>query len=62
MWAGPLPTAQEIIASIPAEGTTIHALTDRFKGRVGDRKGFIELVKANSVYGEDKKLRPKPKA
>lgn len=57
----PPPTATEIIASIPSDGTDISALIARFKGRIRDNAGFIALVKANSVYGDDKKLRPKPK-
>ncbi|KZF21191.1 Rap30/74 interaction domain-containing protein [Xylona heveae TC161] len=52
-------TADEIIASIPNEGTTIAALLARFKGRVGDRQRFISLVRAHSRFGPDKLLRPR---
>ncbi|KAI9820383.1 MAG: hypothetical protein M1827_006007 [Pycnora praestabilis] len=52
-------TEDEIIKSIPAQGTTIGELLALFKGRVGDRGRFISLIKANSKYGQDKKLRPK---
>lgn len=54
----------EIVASIPAEGTTIGKLLDIFKGRVGpDRNPFIALVKRNSTFDRvQKKLLPRPAA
>jgi hypothetical protein len=62
---GPIQ-AHEIAAALPASGIAMAALIKLFAGRVGDVKGqqtdkkeFIQLVKENSSYGQDKLLRPK---
>jgi transcription initiation factor TFIIF subunit alpha len=62
--AGPIQP-YEIIAAIPKEGISIGDLMRVFTSRVGslpgqtDKKDFISLVKENSVYGADKRLRQK---
>jgi len=62
--AGPIQP-YEIIAAIPKEGISIGDLMKVFTSRVGslpgqtDKKEFISLVKENSVYGADKRLRQK---
>jgi transcription initiation factor TFIIF subunit alpha len=62
---GPIQ-ADEIAAAIPTEGIKIGDLMKMFSSRVGDKdqqttkKDFINLVKANSAYGADRLLRPKP--
>lgn len=61
---GPIQ-AHEIVAAIPKEGISIGDLMRVFTTRVGsspgqtDKKEFINLVKENSVYGPDKRLRQK---
>jgi transcription initiation factor TFIIF subunit alpha len=56
---------QEIVAALPKEGITISDLMKVFTTRVGslpgqtDKKEFIRLVKENSSYGPDKRLRQK---
>lgn len=63
--AGPIQ-AHEIVAALPADGISIGDLMKIFKARVGDgegktsKKDFIRFVKENSVYGDNKLLRPKP--
>lgn len=55
----------EIVAALPKEGITISDLMKVFTTRVGslpgqtDKKEFIRLVKENSLYGADKRLRQK---
>jgi transcription initiation factor TFIIF subunit alpha len=62
--AGPIQP-HEIVAAIPKEGISISNLMRVFTARVGsspgqtDKKEFITLVKENSVYGPDKRLRQK---
>jgi len=62
--AGPIQP-HEIVAAIPKEGISISDLMRVFTARVGslpgqtDKKEFITLVKENSVYGPDKRLRQK---
>ena len=62
--AGPIQP-HEIVAALPKEGITISDLTKVFITRVGslpgqtDNKEFIRLVKENSLYGPDKRLRQK---
>lgn len=43
-------TEEEILKAIPATGTTIPELLIFFKGRVGNRNRFIQLVKANTKF------------
>ncbi len=54
-------TEAEIIASIPAGGTTINQLLSRFRQRVGgNRDPFIALIRRNSRWDADtKKLFPR---
>ncbi|KAI9785405.1 MAG: hypothetical protein M1816_000420 [Peltula sp. TS41687] len=59
----PLPSEAEIIASIPAEGTTITELLEKFKRRVqnNEKTAFIDMVKKHSYLSkETKKLLPRP--
>ncbi|KAI9700652.1 MAG: hypothetical protein M1836_002021 [Candelina mexicana] len=49
---------EEIRKAIPATGTTIPELLVLFRGRVGNKGRFIELVKANSKFLE-KRLFPR---
>ncbi|KAI0150737.1 Rap30/74 interaction domain-containing protein [Xylariaceae sp. FL1272] len=60
-----LLTAQDIIESLPVEGISIGGLMKMFKPRLDmpgqiDKRDWVQLVKANSSFGPDKLLRPKP--
>ncbi|KAI1267038.1 Rap30/74 interaction domain-containing protein [Xylariaceae sp. FL1019] len=57
-------TAQDIIDALPAEGISIGGLLRIFKNRVDGpgqlpKREWIQLVKANSMFGPDKLLRRK---
>ncbi|KAF1959938.1 Rap30/74 interaction domain-containing protein [Byssothecium circinans] len=52
-----LPSASEIYQALPAEGTPLKSLIDRFKGRVDQNStpAFIKLVKAVSSFDRERK-------
>jgi hypothetical protein len=62
LFVGPI-TAQDIIDNTPPDGITIKELLARCKvNTTFDNATFIEMVKANLVYGPDKKLKRRPGA
>lgn len=52
---GSFPTAEEIRAHIPPEGTTVANLLKTFAGRINNNKEFIKLMQGVAVLNKETK-------